>query len=74
MKRYLLFTGNQYYPSGGMEDFKGSFDTVDGAKTAIPDVGVCEGYEWGHIYDTEKMEILLEYYSIENLQWIKWEN
>lgn len=29
MKRYLLFKGVDYYPSGGWEDFKGDYDSVD---------------------------------------------
>jgi hypothetical protein len=28
---YLLFAGNDYYPSGGAEDLKGRFDTLDQA-------------------------------------------
>ena len=36
MKRYLLFAFDDYYPTGGWNDFRGSFDTaieafVDGA-------------------------------------------
>ncbi len=31
MKRYLLFAGEQYYPLGGWDDLKGSFDTVEAA-------------------------------------------
>jgi hypothetical protein len=46
MKRYLLFTGNQYYPSGGWSDFKGSFDTVEEA--LIETRG-----DWWHIVDSE---------------------
>lgn len=29
MKRYLTFIGAVYYPSGGMNDFKGDFNTID---------------------------------------------
>lgn len=29
MKRYFAFYGDCYYPSGGMGDFVGDFDTVD---------------------------------------------
>jgi len=29
MKRYLLFAGSLYYPSGGWDDLVESFDTVD---------------------------------------------
>lgn len=31
MKPYLLFAGMNYYPSGGMGDFQGDFDSVDEA-------------------------------------------
>ena len=34
MKRYWLFEQQQYYPSGGMLDFLGDFDTVEEAKKA----------------------------------------
>jgi hypothetical protein len=29
MKKYMLFCFSQYYPCGGMNDFKGYFDTLD---------------------------------------------
>ena len=29
MKRYLLFTGNSYYPCGGVEDFVKSFESME---------------------------------------------
>jgi hypothetical protein len=35
MKRYLVFIGNFYYPSGGMRDFKGDFNTLPECKEAI---------------------------------------
>ena len=28
MQRYLLFSGEAYYPQGGAEDFRGSYATV----------------------------------------------
>lgn len=36
MKRYLLFMYDQYYPSGGWGDFKGSFDTLEEALAYTP--------------------------------------
>lgn len=33
MKHYLLFAGSNYYPSGGMQDYKGDFDSVEEAIT-----------------------------------------
>lgn len=34
LKRFLLFTYDDFYPSGGWNDFKGSFDTLEEAKEA----------------------------------------
>lgn len=31
-EKYLVFAGNQYYPEGGMNDLKGIFYELDGAK------------------------------------------
>jgi len=33
MKQYALFGYDQYYPLGGWEDYKGSFDTPEEAVT-----------------------------------------
>lgn len=53
MKRYLAFAGSTYYPSGGMNDFIGSFDTVDEAIAEIcysdEDYGMIN--DWGHVFD-----------------------
>ena len=35
MKRYLTFYGAAYYPSGGMDDFIGDFDTKEEAIECI---------------------------------------
>lgn len=31
MKAYLLFSGYNYYPGGGIDDYIGDFDSVDDA-------------------------------------------
>jgi hypothetical protein len=54
MKRYMTFAGEYYYPSGGMNDFRGSFDTLDEA------IGFIEAldYDWMHVWDiVENMEV-----------------
>ena len=54
MKRYLLFAGEYYYPSGGWRDFWGAFDSVDDARKELDaQIG---SYDWYHIVDTETME------------------
>lgn len=51
MKRFLLFCFNNYSPAGGMNDFKGDFDTIDEAKANRKD-DLC------HIFDLEKKRIV----------------
>ena len=59
MKRYLLFSGYSYYPSGGWRDFKGSFDGLEEALQAghkcmqQPDPG-CTAADgpWCHVVDS----------------------
>lgn len=62
MKRYLLFAGAHYYPSGGWRDLIGDFDSL---KTAIshgtelyqPWEGMApeRKYDWYHVIDSETM-------------------
>lgn len=69
MKAYILFAGQRYYPQGGMDDYKGSFDSVDDAITAVEknnkqyddywnDVEGAEHtirWEWWHVVQTSDM-------------------
>lgn len=52
MKRFLVFSGDHYYPGGGWSDFKGSYDTADEARVAASGTG----HEWTQIVDTETGE------------------
>lgn len=62
MKRFWLFFGDTYYPNGGMDDFRGDFDTEPEARAYLDEV-VAKGrtydeeagytdVDWAHIYDT----------------------
>lgn len=53
MKRFLLFSGDEYYPVGGWEDFKGSFDTKEEAEEFLSQQEV--KYDWNQIIDTADM-------------------
>ena len=48
--RYMLFSGEHYYPSGGMNDCRGRYALVAGAVKALGNV---YRYDWFQIYDTE---------------------
>jgi hypothetical protein len=57
MKRYMLFSGNQYYPAGGMDDFRGSFDTIDEAKSYIKYDLVNDWYQLYDIIECKLVDI-----------------
>ena len=67
MKRYMLFSGDNYYPGGGMYDYKGSYDTVKEAVLHI--VG-----DWAHVYDNEtekQLDAPILYGAAELKAWAK---
>ncbi len=59
MKAYLLFAGESYYPSGGIHDYLGSFDSED---KALATAELCD-YDWWHIVSRESQKILKEWWE-----------
>ena len=59
MKNYLVFIGEVYYASGGMEDFTIDFDTLEEA-TAFVESKKLEDSKWFHIYSLTERKIVLE--------------
>lgn len=60
LKRYLLFAGSQYYPSGGWDDLKGSFDTLEEAVAAgdhVDDLSIRD-HDWFQVVDSMTGEIV----------------
>jgi len=57
MEKFLVFFGSTYYPSGGWNDFRASFnDSADAiwfAKNAKPEVK-----KWWHVVDSELGKII----------------
>lgn len=57
MKRFLLFTGAEYYPAGGMNDLDGDFKTYEEAEAKVKkDIENGGNIDWGHVFDTKKSE------------------
>ena len=59
MKRYLLFAGYKYYPSGGWEDFIESFDDIQiailrGQKLLLMED--CTEKDWWRVVDSIRGE------------------
>ena len=48
-KQYFFFSGCDYYPCGGMGDFKGSFGSLEEAMRQW------EGSDWAHIAKVNKV-------------------
>lgn len=54
IKRYQVFSGYNYYPSGGWEDHLGSADTME---EAFIEAANSRG-DWWHIVDMETGDIV----------------
>ena len=57
MKRYLLFAGDDFYPSGGMGDFIADFDSLEKARAAEDEwyrKVVVPDSKWSQIYDQQE--------------------
>lgn len=53
LKRFLLFSGSDYYPGGGWDDFVASFDTLEEAKDRK------SHRDWNQMVDSETGEAVL---------------
>jgi hypothetical protein len=58
MKQYMLFSGLYYYPSGGMEDFDCSFDTLEQAKDYVKATHESFAQYWHHVADRDTGKIV----------------
>ena len=56
--RYILFAGSQYYPIGGINDMKGTFNTVQYAENAYQKVVVENWWDWAHIVDRTDLKVV----------------
>lgn len=62
MKRFLVFYGYSFYPSGGMEDFSNDYESLEEAikKLKLMDELHIAKDNWGHIWDSNEREIVFE--------------
>ena len=53
MKNFALFAGEDYYPSGGMDDLVGRFDSVEEALVVAftYEDENSRGYDWHQVVD-----------------------
>jgi len=55
-KRFILFGCDRFYPSGGMSDARGTFDTEEELSELCTDV-VIASFGYYDVFDTETFEI-----------------
>jgi len=56
MKRFLVFSGQSYYPSGGFQDFDSAHDTFEEAQAARQ--ALHSQYGWSQIADLTTLSIV----------------
>lgn len=54
MDRFVVFTGDDYYPSGGISDFDSSYTTEEDAKTYIKNILSKCYIDWAQLWDSTK--------------------
>ena len=61
MKRFFVFFGHVYYPSGGWDDFAGDADTLDEAMALARQKAVDSDSVriWWHIFDSTEKKIVM---------------
>lgn len=64
MRRYLVFTGDRYYPAGGWGDFLGDYSSLAIAQADLLDKvtkdsngGEIRG--WGHVADARLRKVII---------------
>ena len=76
--KILLFLGNNYYPAGGWDDFKGYFEDIESAKKWVQENEVDAFTKWAHLVYMDKIILygcgkFKEYYTFDKpSEWI-WE-
>lgn len=61
MKQFLFFAGDHYYPSGGWDDFRDSFDTVEEINEYWLKCLNEKVYDWGHTIDMHTGKMVARY-------------
>jgi hypothetical protein len=54
MKKYIVFAGDIYYPSRGVNDLRGTFESMQEAMDYL----LRSHYEWYQIVDTKTLKIV----------------
>lgn len=70
IKRYMVFSGMNYYSRGGMGDFRGSSDDLQEALLLAKDkvmIEFVENPDWWEVYDTHEGSSVSRSWKLEEL-------
>ena len=56
---FLVFAGEEYYPGGGWNDFQGTAESVDAARSVV-EANTDSNDSWYHIVDGSSLKIVEE--------------
>jgi hypothetical protein len=61
-RRYCIFGGPDYYPSGGWHDLRLSRDTLEDAKRAAEELSSGDGFtlDWWQIFDLQERQVVAQ--------------
>ena len=61
-RRFCVFGGPDYYPSGGWHDFRLSCDTLEEAARAADELSTGDGFtiDWWQIFDMEERRVVAQ--------------
>lgn len=64
--KFLIFAGDEYYPSGGWEDFITTIDTLSNVHLYIDEIikNNDHDYDWMHVVDMETHDIIITFRNI----------
>ena len=65
MARYLLFSGDEYYPRGGMNDLVKGFDNKSDLMKFLIEKPSEYRNDWWHVADAVKCEIMFNDYEFD---------
>lgn len=66
MKKFMLFSGETFYPSGGMKDYVYSFDTLKEARAYIQCTHQSFMMHWHHVADRDTGEIVWDWVDVDD--------
>ena len=64
MKRFYLFAGDDYYPAGGVGDYRNSFNTIDAAIDHFEAYNIKASmrgemaWDWYQVVDSHNMNVV----------------